>query len=142
MSDIEPPNSIPTQRVKSDSESEVGYGKPPRKNRFRLGQSGNLKGRPKGSMSIGKRLEKMLNARVSISIDGISRTKTYSDLITLSLIKFAARGSIAHIRLIKELEDKFGLNEPKKLPTYIVVSFVKPPIYPADEELTKDPSLY
>ena len=33
---------------------EVGYGKPPAKTRFRPGQSGNPKGRPKGSKNKSK----------------------------------------------------------------------------------------
>ena len=30
---------------------DVGYGKPPKKHRFRKGQSGNARGRPKGARS-------------------------------------------------------------------------------------------
>ena len=32
-----------------DEDYEVGYGKPPKDSRFKLGQSGNPNGRPKGS---------------------------------------------------------------------------------------------
>ena len=32
---------------------DVGYGKPPKKHRFRKGQSGNARGRPKGILAFG-----------------------------------------------------------------------------------------
>ena len=34
---------------KKTRNDEVGYGKPPRATQFKKGQSGNIKGRPKGS---------------------------------------------------------------------------------------------
>lgn len=40
---------LPAVRPGSDSAYEVGYGKPPMKTRFSKGQSGNPRGRPKGS---------------------------------------------------------------------------------------------
>jgi hypothetical protein len=48
----------------------VGYGRPPRSTRFKPGQSGNPKGRPKGVQSLGAILDKALAARVSVQENG------------------------------------------------------------------------
>jgi hypothetical protein len=51
-----------------DAESgfEIGYGKPPKKNRFQPGQSGNPKGRPKGTKNLKTDLEAELKERVPV----------------------------------------------------------------------------
>ena len=39
----------PDEAVAPEEENRVGYCRPPRKNRFQPGQSGNPKGRPRGT---------------------------------------------------------------------------------------------
>jgi hypothetical protein len=46
-------NNLPARRIASE-QYEVGYGKPPATTRFQSGQSGNPKGRPKGSKNKSK----------------------------------------------------------------------------------------
>ncbi len=45
---------------------EVGYGKPPRHSRFKPGQSGNPKGRKRGSKSTGTLLREILDEKVVV----------------------------------------------------------------------------
>lgn len=45
---------------------DVGYAKPPVETRFRKGQSGNPKGRPKGSRTVKSLLELALSAPITI----------------------------------------------------------------------------
>lgn len=47
-------------------DSEVGYGKPPLKSRFRKGQSGNPKGRPRGARNLSTLLDNALNEKVTV----------------------------------------------------------------------------
>ena len=64
---------------------------------------------------------------------------TMGDLIYLNLISKAAKGSIQHIKQVKELEDKYALNEPSPPLTNIIVTFVDPPVWPPDELLPAEP---
>lgn len=50
-----------------DEEEAVGYGRPPKANRFKPGQSGNPKGRPKGRLSFQTQMMNVLNMKVVIT---------------------------------------------------------------------------
>ena len=53
---------------------EVGYKKPPRQSQFKKGQSGNPKGRPKGTRNFKTDAREMLKAPVPVKENGRSRT--------------------------------------------------------------------
>lgn len=53
-------------RLPISSEEVVGYGRPPRASQFKPGQSGNPKGRPKGSKNESTILKQMLNEKLSM----------------------------------------------------------------------------
>ena len=53
-------------RLRLDDEDAVGYGKPPRATRFKPGQSGNPKGRPRGSKNESTILREMLSEKLSL----------------------------------------------------------------------------
>lgn len=77
----------------------VGYGKPPIGNRFRKGQSGNPRGRPKGRH---KKLpyETVLGQLVTIGEDGIERMVTAEEAFLLKLRNDALNGDQKAARLI------------------------------------------
>lgn len=50
----------------SDGQDNVGRGKPPKQHRFRKGQSGNPKGRPKGARNLTLELAEELNQKIRI----------------------------------------------------------------------------
>jgi hypothetical protein len=54
-------------------EYKVGYGKPPRDARFKKGQSGNPKGRPKNSKNLVTLVHEMLDQLIPVREDGRSR---------------------------------------------------------------------
>jgi hypothetical protein len=51
------------------SEYQVGYGRPPQHTRFPKGQSGNPKGRPKGSRALASIWLRAMNEKVTINED-------------------------------------------------------------------------
>lgn len=55
---------------KTSNDYEIGKGKPPKKNQFKPGQSGNPKGRPKGSKNVHQVLSKILKEKITITDAG------------------------------------------------------------------------
>ncbi len=71
---------------------EVGYGKPPKGTRYQPGESGNLKGRPKGSRNYSTVMETLLKTRVSINKDGRKRKVPLVEAVGLRLANKALGG--------------------------------------------------
>jgi hypothetical protein len=71
---------------------EVGYGRPPVHTRFKPGQSGNPKGRPKGSKSPKAVLEEVLARPITIIEGGRRRTIKQVEAILMALAAKALRG--------------------------------------------------
>jgi len=74
-------------RKQDDPSYSVGYGKPPRESRFQPGQSGNPKGRPKGSETFKTKVQKALSGRVSVSVNGKSKRMSFEDAALMSLMQ-------------------------------------------------------
>ena len=71
---------------------EVGYGKPPKKNQFKKGQSGNPKGRPKQSRSHSVLMEEELGQRITVKEGNKKITMTKREAIVKQLINKAIKG--------------------------------------------------
>jgi hypothetical protein len=88
---------------------DVGYGKPPTTTQFKKGQSGNLKGRPKGSKSLSTILNKELNALVTVTKQGKKVKVKKKELIIAQLANQAASGNLKAVGMVisedKQLQD-------------------------------------
>ena len=71
---------------------DVGYGKPPKKNQFQKGQSGNPKGRPKGATSFGLAVRKQLSEKVQLIQNGKPRKVSKADAVIMRVMKDALEG--------------------------------------------------
>ena len=73
-------------------ESEGGYKQPPKSTRFKPGQSGNKRGRPKGSRNLKTDHNKLMTKRIAVREDGEVRHVTGQKAMLLSLFEKAVRG--------------------------------------------------
>lgn len=87
-------------RVKPRASAEVGYGKPPRHTQFRPGQSGNPKGRPKGSLNIATILAAALREQVAVNEGGRRRFITKLEAAIKQIVNKAASGDPGAIRFL------------------------------------------
>ncbi len=55
---------------------DVGFGRPPKHAQFKKGQSGNRKGRPKGTLNLASVLERTLREKVVTNENGRRKVKT------------------------------------------------------------------
>lgn len=70
----------------------VGYGRPPEASQFKAGQSGNPKGRPKGTHNIQTLLADEMQARVPVVINGKTVRLTKAELAVRQQVDKAAHG--------------------------------------------------
>jgi uncharacterized protein DUF5681 len=86
------------------SDYQVGYGKPPQHTRFRKGQSGNPKGRPKGVTSLAQIATRIFNERVVIRENGERRSITKLEAALKQLANKAASGHDQAVREVLRLQ--------------------------------------
>ena len=111
-----------------ENEQNAGYGKPPRSSRFRPGQSGNPKGRPKGVRSRKKIVEEIANKMYWVNENGKRRQRSTRDFVLLALLKLSLEGNIRAGRVHRKMLEKYGPHD----------SQFDGPFLVAPEELTLD----
>ena len=98
---------------KSNGVSAKGRLPPPEEYRIPKGKSGNSKGRPRGSISLTKLVQKVANTKYRVLIDGVFRRETLRDLIILKAEALALSGNAGAVALMRDL---FGLAIPPDPP--------------------------
>jgi hypothetical protein len=73
-------------------EPKVGYGQPPPATRFKPGQSGNPKGRPKAAKNFATALSEELNGLVAVTENGKRRKLTRRQVIAKQMVNKATNG--------------------------------------------------
>lgn len=68
---------------------DVGYGRPPRKTQYTKGQSGNPKGRPKGSKSLKTLIQEELEEPITIFVKGKKKKITKARALVRNAIHLA-----------------------------------------------------
>jgi hypothetical protein len=81
----------------SDKEPGVGYRRPPAASRFRKGQSGNPRGRPRGKHKAAPH-EAVLGQMVTIREDGVERKVSAAEAFLLHMTKRGLEGDSAAAR--------------------------------------------
>jgi hypothetical protein len=95
------------------SRYRVGYGKPPKHSRFKPGQSGNPKGRPKGARGFKAELDEELKQLITVTEAGRTRKLRKQRAIIKALFAKALKGDTKSVQLI--LSHSSGLSDPTVL---------------------------
>lgn len=88
---------------------EVGNKKPPKHGQFQPGVSGNLKGRPKGSVNLRTRVTQQLRKTVTVTRNGRPVKMRKADLIALQIVDLAAKGDLKAALLTVRLDDEASI---------------------------------
>ena len=116
--------------MEDEKNYEVGYGRPPQKNQFKKGKSGNSKGRPKGRKNIAEIVRAACFEPVKVKDDkGKVRTLPKIKVVVTQVMNGAAKGDLKCAKTLLEILDRFDVLEPEPAISFplrpICVSFVK-----------------
>ncbi|GHF70712.1 DUF5681 domain-containing protein [Seohaeicola zhoushanensis] len=81
-----------TDKMDDDGNYEVGYRKPPKASRFKPGQSGNPRGRPKNAQNVGKLLAAALAQRITIREGERTAEVSKREALIVALLNRAIKG--------------------------------------------------
>lgn len=96
---------------------EVGYKKPPKHSQFKKGQSGNPRGRPRGSKNSATLFNEALNEKVVITENGRQRAISKREAMFKQLANSAARGDPkATQTVLRHLPELERCTKPEKAP--------------------------
>jgi hypothetical protein len=79
---------------------EVGYGKPPVISQFKPGESGNRKGRPRGSKNTYTLLNDILNQKITLKENGKALKLTKKSAMLIQLINKGVKGDTKAISIL------------------------------------------
>src|SRR5271170_3024345 len=83
--------AMPDRKGAGSTDYVVGYGRPPKATQFAPGKSGNPRGRPKGSRTVGAILEDILGRKIGVTENGKTRRVPTLEVMLLRLANDAMR---------------------------------------------------
>ena len=96
------------------ADHKVGYKRPPLNRRFKKGQSGNSRGRPKTRGRETLDLKAILNEPVTVTKDGVTQTMSPKDLeLRATLQKAVKKKDFSSIKYLIEQCGKYGAINPE-----------------------------
>jgi len=112
----------------SKDDYDVGHGKPPKNTRWKKGESGNPKGRPKGHKNMRTIVNEIQNRTVTITENGRTRTMPLMEAITHQMAAKALNGSARDRSMFFKMLDDFAPEAAKEVepPQDITVRYVLP----------------
>ena len=113
---LDDPHAEPSREAAGTGEEttseRVGRGHPPRDTRFKPGQSGNPRGRPKGARSLAEDIRREMRKTAVVTVDGKSARQTFQALTAQQLTLAGAKGSLKAIELGAKLTGQASGSDP------------------------------
>jgi hypothetical protein len=94
-----------------DQAYAVGYGKPPSASRFRPGQSGNVRGRPKGRKNLKTLIKQAMTAMITVQEGSSGRHVTKLEGVVLRQLQNALKGNDRSAMAVIKMASELGLLE-------------------------------
>jgi hypothetical protein len=117
----------------------VGYGKPPKNSQFQKGESGNRKGRRKGSKNFATIIHEELNQRVSVTENGSHRSITKLQALIKQVINKAASGDSKAMRMLIQISKELGdLKLPAHQKERPIITMKLPELRPGEDRSYRD----
>jgi hypothetical protein len=92
---------------------EIGYARPPKSGQFKKGQSGNPRGRGKGSKLFAEMVSEALDEKVMINENGSRRMITKREALAKQVANKGATGDLKSIKLLFEILE--GLDDRERV---------------------------
>src|SRR5262245_35547279 len=103
------------ERLQSTSivPARVGYGNPPVHSRFKPGQSGNPKGRAKGSQNLKTLFTKVLNEQISLREGSEVKKISKAEALVRGMVVGALKGDVRNTAMLLRVAEQTGQFEDK-----------------------------
>jgi len=101
---------------------QVGYRNPPEATRFKKGQSGNPKGRQKGSLNVATVFARTLREKVVVNENGQRKTMTKFEAAIKQFVNKAASGDLRALQLLVTLSREAETHESRPQPNSLALS--------------------
>jgi Family of unknown function (DUF5681) len=106
----------PKASAENDDDDAIGYKRPPKKHQFKKGQSGNLRGRPKGSKNLATIIkEALLERKVSMRDRDKSRRVSALEGMILQQTNKGLQGDIKSVSLMLNCYGQYVTGETQAL---------------------------
>jgi Family of unknown function (DUF5681) len=86
----------------------VGYGRPPKATQFKAGKTGNPRGRPKGSRTVGAILQDILRQKIAVTENGKTRRIAALEVMLRRLVNDAMRSDAKAMKLLLALVERYA----------------------------------
>jgi hypothetical protein len=121
--------NIANAKTKQTTDETVGFGRPPLHSRFKRGQSGNPRGRPKNSKNFTTIVQDVLTQRITIREGNQRRSITRLEGVVLRQVDDALKGNDRAALATLKIAAQVGLLGKRETPPE------SPSLTPADEQI-------
>lgn len=92
----------------SNDTYEIGYRRPPKAGQFKKGQSGNPKGRPKGSKNFMTLLDQELDQKITVNENGRKKEVTRMQAMVKRMVAESLQGNLKALMTMIEIMRRHG----------------------------------